>query len=122
MGHRMLANMITHGGFNVARAWDPDRQACELVKQNYAEIEISKTAEDLVSDREVEVVYIASPPAFHHAHALSAAAAGKTIYCEKPLGVNIASSNEMVDAVESAGVLNVVNFPFADSQPINLIE
>ena len=58
MGHRMLANMTTHGGFNVARAWDPDRQACELVKQNYAEIEISKTAEDLVSDREVEVVYI----------------------------------------------------------------
>ncbi len=28
----------------------------------------------------------------------------------------------MVDAVESAGVLNVVNFPFADSQPINLIQ
>ena len=36
--------------------------------------------------------------------------------------MNIASSKEMVDAVKSAGVLNVVNFPFADSQPINLIE
>ena len=122
MGHRMLANMTAHGGFNIARAWDPDHQVCELVKQNYPEIKISETAEDLVSDREIEVVYIASPPASHHAHALSAAAAGKAIYCEKPLGVNIASSNEMVDAVKSAGVLNIVNFPFADSQPINLIE
>ena len=122
MGHRMLANMTTHGGFNIARAWDPDDQVWELVKQNYPEIKISETAEDLVSDREIEVVYIASPPASHHAHALSAAAAGKAIYCEKPLGVNIASSKEMVDAVKSAGVLNVVNFPFADSQPINLIE
>ena len=122
MGNRMLANMTAHGGFNIARAWDPDRQACELVKQTYPKIVISESAEDLVRDKEVDVVYIASPPASHHAHALSAAAAGKAIYCEKPLGVNIASSNEMVDAVKSAGVLNVVNFPFADSQPINLIE
>ena len=122
MGHRMLANMTAHGGFNIARAWDPDRQTCELVKQRYPKIVISETVEDLVWDREVDVVYIASPPASHHAPALSAAAAGKAIYCEKPLGVNISSSREMVDAVESAGVLNVVNFPFADSQPINLIQ
>ena len=122
MGHRMLANMTAHGGFNIARAWDPNRQACELVKQRYPKIGISESAEDLVWDREVDVVYIASPPASHHAYALLAAAAGKAIYCEKPLGVNISSSREMVDAVESAGVLNVVNFPFADSQPINLIQ
>ena len=122
MGHRMLVNMTAHGGFNIARAWDPDRQTCELVKQRYPKIVISETVEDLVWDREVDVVYIASPPASHHAPALSAAAAGKAIYCEKPLGVNISSSREMVDAVESAGVLNVVNFPFADSQPINLIQ
>jgi predicted dehydrogenase len=122
MGHRMLANMTAHGGFNIARAWDPDRQTCDLVKQRYPKIAISETVEDLVWDREVDVVYIASPPASHHAPALSAAAAGKAIYCEKPLGVNISSSREMVDAVESAGVLNVVNFPFADSQPINLIQ
>lgn len=122
MGHRMLANMTAHGGFNIARAWDPDRQTCELVKQRYPKIVISETVEDLVWDREVDVVYIASPPASHHVPALSVAAAGKAIYCEKPLGVNISSSREMVDAVESAGVLNVVNFPFADSQPINLIQ
>ncbi len=122
MGHRMLANMTAHGGFNIARAWDPDREVCELVKQRYPAIGISESAEDLVWDREVDVVYIASPPASHHAYALLAAAAGKAIYCEKPLGVNISSSREMVDAVESAGVLNVVNFPFADSQPINLIQ
>jgi len=122
MGHRMLANMTAHGGFNITRAWDPDRQACELVKQAYPKIVISESAEDLVRDREVDVVYIASPPASHHAYALLAAAVSKAIYCEKPLGVNISSSSEMVNAVESAEVLNVVNFPFADSQPINFIE
>ena len=48
MGHRMLANMTAHGGFNITRAWDPDRQACELVKQAYPKIVISESAEDLV--------------------------------------------------------------------------
>ncbi|SVD23383.1 uncharacterized protein METZ01_LOCUS376237, partial [marine metagenome] len=50
MGHRMLANMTAHGGFNITRAWDPDRQACELVKQAYPKIVISESAEDLVRD------------------------------------------------------------------------
>ena len=42
MGHRMLANMTTHGGFNIASSWDPDHQVCELVKQNYPEIKYPK--------------------------------------------------------------------------------
>ena len=122
MGHRMLTNMSAHGGFDITRAWDPDPRACEVVRQAFPTAVITESAEDLVRDREVDVVYIASPPASHHTYTLLAAAESKAIYCEKPLGVDISSSSEMVDAVESAGVLNVVNFPFAESQPINLIQ
>ena len=121
MGHRMLSNMTAHGGFTIASVWDPSRVACESVKQAYPDVRISESAEALVFDEKVEVIYIASPPSSHSRYALLAAEAGNAIYCEKPLGVDIGSSRTMVDAVEKASVVNVVNFPFADSQAVNLI-
>jgi myo-inositol 2-dehydrogenase/D-chiro-inositol 1-dehydrogenase len=54
------------------------------------------------------VIDIASPNDTHREIALAAAAAGKMILCEKPLGRNSAESEEMVAAVEKAGVANMV--------------
>ncbi len=122
MGHRMLSNMTAHGGFTIASVWDPSRAVCNSVKQAYPDVRISESAEALVLDEKVEVVYIASPPSSHSRYTLLAAEAGKAIYCEKPLGVDVGSSRAMVNAVEDAGVVNVVNFPFADAQAINFIE
>ncbi len=62
----------------------------------------------LVERPDVDVIDIASPNDTHREIALAAAAAGKMILCEKPLGRNAAESEEMVAAVEAAGVPNMV--------------
>ncbi|MCH8809412.1 MAG: Gfo/Idh/MocA family oxidoreductase, partial [Proteobacteria bacterium] len=58
-----------------------------------------------------EVVYIACPPAAHKEYALAAIEAGKTVFCEKPLGVDVAESRALVARVEESGTPNAVNFP-----------
>ena len=40
--------------------------------------------------------------------AIAAAQAGKMVLCEKPLAMNVAEGREMVDAVEKAGVPNMI--------------
>lgn len=62
----------------------------------------------LVERPDIDVIDIASPNDTHKEIALAAAAAGKMILCEKPLGRNAAESEEMVAAVEAAGVANMV--------------
>lgn len=62
----------------------------------------------LVESPEIDVVDIASPNNTHHEIALAAAAAGKMVLCEKPLGRTPAESEAMVAAVEQAGVANMV--------------
>jgi myo-inositol 2-dehydrogenase/D-chiro-inositol 1-dehydrogenase len=62
----------------------------------------------LVERADIDVIDIASPNDTHREIALAAAAAGKMILCEKPLGRNAAESEEMVAAVEAAGVPNMV--------------
>lgn len=122
MGHRMLAGMARHGGFNLSAAWDPGADQCRAVKEMYPDIRIGGSALEIITAADIDVVYIASPPHSHREYALAAANAGKVVYCEKPLGVDIADSEALVDAVEGASALNCVNFPFIDSQAINRIE
>ena len=62
----------------------------------------------LVESPDIDVVDIASPNNTHQEIALAAAAAGKMVLCEKPLGRTPAESEAMVAAVEQAGVANMV--------------
>ena len=58
--------------------------------------------EDLVTDPDVEIIYIASPHALHAEHALLCLNHGKSVLCEKALGLNQAEVDQMIDcAVEN---------------------
>ncbi|KUP25618.1 Gfo/Idh/MocA family oxidoreductase [Paenibacillus sp. DMB5] len=54
------------------------------------------TYEELVSDREVDAIYIGTPHPFHKENALLALRAGKAVLCEKPFTVNSAELEEVV--------------------------
>src|SRR3982751_1590293 len=62
----------------------------------------------LVEARDIDAIDIASPNDTHAEIAIAAAKAGKMVLCEKPLGRNGAESEAIVDAVEKAGVANMV--------------
>lgn len=59
---------------------------------------------------DVDFVLVTSSNAAHCQHVLLAATAGKPIFCEKPLALNLKDAVAMADAVNAAGVLNVVNY------------
>lgn len=62
----------------------------------------------LIERDDIDVIDIACPNNLHHEITLAAAAAGKMILCEKPLAMNAAEGREMTEAVERAGVPNMV--------------
>ena len=62
------------------------------------------TYEALLADENVEVVYIATPHPMHAEWAIKAAAAGKHVLCEKPIGMNHAEAMAIVDAAKQHDV------------------
>ncbi|MBS0318742.1 MAG: Gfo/Idh/MocA family oxidoreductase, partial [Proteobacteria bacterium] len=62
----------------------------------------------LVERPDIDVIDIASPNDTHHDIAIAAAEAGKMVLCEKPLGRTAEESLRMTEAVERAGVRNMV--------------
>jgi predicted dehydrogenase len=79
--------------------------------------------EDLLADDEVDVIYNALPNHLHLEWTVRAARAGKHILCEKPLTVDAAEAEEMVAAVEEAGVFMMEAFMYrCHPQTVKLIE
>ena len=62
----------------------------------------------LLARDDIDAVDICVPNHLHHDIAIAAAEAGKTILCEKPLAMNASEGEAMCQAVEQAGVPNMV--------------
>lgn len=67
---------------------------------------------DLVADPKVQAVVIASPQSTHRAIAEAAFAAGKPVFCEKPLGASLQDAQAMTAAAEASGLANMIGFNY----------
>ena len=59
---------------------------------------------ELAADDEVDVVYVATPHATHHAAAMACLAAGKAVLCEKPMTLDLASAAHLVQEARARGL------------------
>ncbi len=66
----------------------------------------------MVDDPDIDVIDITAPNALHKEMALAAIAAGKHVYCEKPLAPLAKDAAEMATAAEAAGVKTQVGFNY----------
>ena len=66
--------------------------------------------QELIADPEVEAVVIAAPARFHANLVVAAAAAGKAVFCEKPMALTLADADRAIAAAAQAGVPLQVGF------------
>ncbi|APO71202.1 oxidoreductase protein (plasmid) [Rhizobium gallicum] len=59
-----------------------------------------------------------TPDRIHHPTTIALIAAGKHVFCEKPLAENYADALEMTTAAETAGVINMVNLTYRNVAPL----
>jgi predicted dehydrogenase len=110
VGGRVLEGFLMHDQTTVAALCDTQ---AELVQQRASELGATAYTDtrEMLSGTELDLVYIAVPPKFHHQIALDVLGAGKHLFCEKPLANSLDEAREMLEAAEQAGVVHAVNFP-----------
>jgi predicted dehydrogenase len=64
----------------------------------------SDNADDLINANDIDAIYVATHPNTHCEYTLRAAAAGKHVYVEKPMGMNSEECERMIAACRKAGV------------------
>ncbi len=78
-----------------------------------------KAYEQIAASKEVDAVLITTPPYFHPEHLEAAVAAGKHVYCEKPVAVDVHGAKRVIRAAEKAqGRLSLdVGFQIRNAPP-----
>lgn len=110
VGERLINVFNRHPRIEIVSGYDIDRDRMDHISEKY-NIKTTKAWEEIIADKDVEMVYIAVPPKYHHEIAMKVIEAGKTIFCEKPLANSIDEALEMYKAVENSDLINGINFP-----------
>jgi predicted dehydrogenase len=122
MGQRMLEAMSSHPRFDITHVWDVDADLTTGTAARHPGAVAAADAESLIDGRDLDLVYLATPPAAHVEYARLVVSAGTAILCEKPLAVDLRETRAMVDEVEQSGVANAVQFPFATDPVVTTLE
>jgi len=68
-----------------------------------------RSPEALLAASDIDLVYVATPPALHHAQAAAALRAGKHTLVEKPLATSLAAAEELESLAARCGLVCVAN-------------
>lgn len=87
----------------VVSCFDIDLSRAEAVAAEFRIPTVCKTLKEMLSDKSIDVIDICTPNYDHKPTALAAFAAGKHVYCEKPIALNGKEGAAMVAAARKAG-------------------
>jgi predicted dehydrogenase len=90
-------------------AADPDPRA-RARAERLARVPVHERPEDLLNRGDVDAVVICAPTPLHADLGVSAAAAGKHFYVEKPIATSADEASALLDAAACAGVVSAVGF------------
>ena len=78
----------------------------------------STNVDGAIEDPSIDIVMITTPNQFHVELVQKAAAAGKAIFCEKPLGMNGADAKKALDAVKKYNTISMVGFVYINNPAV----
>ena len=120
IAHRHAEHFISIPGCRVVAACDVNGERARAFATLHNIPESFADLTDALAWGEFDAVVNATPDAVHKATTLQAVAAGKAIFCEKPLALNAEDAFEMVGAAERAGLINMVNLTYRNAHAIQL--
>ena len=97
-------------GARLVAVADPAPGAAERLAGRLGAERAYADVQQVWDDPEVDAVVIASPARTHAGLVVAAAAAGKGVFCEKPMAVTLEDADRAIDAARAAGVVLQVGF------------
>ncbi len=76
-------------------------------------LKVYKSVDELLNDKSIDIVYIASPNKYHHIYSMQAVKAKKHVFCEKPLALEKREFEALLANAEKENVKIFEGFMFA---------
>ena len=106
-GRNLVEASRGHERLKIVRAAEPDIRGAQAFCAQH-QLELTGDLDAILADRTIGAVLLATPHSLHPAQVIACAAAGKQVFCEKPLALYRADAIRMFDACRKAGVVLAV--------------
>ena len=107
-----IPGLQRHPNAEVVALCRRSRDLCEQTALKFGVPKVYTDHADVIADDTIDAVTIVTPNVFHHPIAIEALQAGKHVFCEKPLAMNVSEAREMYDIAEASGKIHQVAFTF----------
>ncbi len=105
IGRLHLANLVTRvPGARVAAVADVMLDSAREAAHQFGIADVSRDPRQVIENRDIDAVLICSSTNTHADLIVAAAAAGKHIFCEKPISLDLRETDRALAAVREAGV------------------
>jgi predicted dehydrogenase len=102
-GKQIIACLEKSPRFEIAMGVDPTPPADIEEFRKLHPFKLAHSLDDALSDRQIEGVVLATPHALHEQQTLKIIAAGKNLFCEKPLTMTGEGAKRIIAACRRAG-------------------
>ncbi len=120
-GVNIVKSLHKWGLFEIQTIFDEDKNRIKEAQQNCA-FKTYASYEQILSDQNIEAIFIITPPQTHYALAKKAILAGKHIFVEKPLSTSYKQSCELYDLAEKYQVKIHCDHVFLYSPAVNYLK
>jgi len=103
MGYHHGLGVTETDGLELVAAVDLNVERRKAAETDFPGIRTYASASEVVEDDDVEVAFVATPPAHHAALTLDLLRAGKHVVCEKPLCLTVAEADQIIATAAAHG-------------------
>lgn len=100
-----LSNLKKYNGIELIACASRGLEKAQAKAKQFGIQKPYATAEEVIADKDVELILNLTPPAVHYQYNLKALTAGKHVYTEKPLAENYQQGRELLNLAREKGLL-----------------
>lgn len=108
---RIIDQFEKHPEIAVRAVCDVDEARVNDYVRSHSQVSGFTDYRQLMEMRNLDLVYVATPPAFHTEIVTAALKAGKHVLCEKPLANSLEEAAQMLDVARQSGTMHALHFP-----------
>jgi predicted dehydrogenase len=111
IGQRVAKQFAASPETPITYVCDRDTDLAQRTAAEFGAAAWSADYREMLRGDQVDLVYVGVPPRLHRQIALDVVAAGKHLFCEKPLALTLPEAREMAEAVAGSNLVGAVNLP-----------
>ena len=117
-GPNLIRNLLENRKCESVTVCDRSDENLERARLRFPHVRCLNDVDDLLADRSIEAVLIATPVSTHHALARACLGSGRHTFVEKPLAASAEEAADLIRVADRAGVTLMVGHTFEFSPPV----